>query len=79
MLLLVDGQSDVFDERVDFLLLAGEVAALEIVEDIQVLSRSQQVEEHIVLRTDTHELSHFVHLFEHIDVIHFCLALAFLN
>ena len=79
LLLLIDGQSYVLYQRIDLLLLAGWVTAFKIIKDVQVLSWSQQVEQDVMLRTDTHEFSYLTHSFKKIYVVHFYLTLTLIN
>ena len=37
-LLLINGQADISDERVDFLLFASRITSLEVVEDVEMLA-----------------------------------------
>ena len=79
LLLLIDGQSYVLYQRIDLLLLAGWITAFKIIKDVQVLSWSQQVEQDVMLRTDTHEFSYLIHSFKKIYVVHFYLTLTLIN
>ena len=61
------------------MLFPSRIAPLEVVKDIQVLSRRKQVKKHIVLRAYAHKLSDLIHFLKHVDVIHLGLALALLD
>jgi hypothetical protein len=47
---------------------------LEITEDLKMLLRREQIEENIVLRADSQEVSHFIHIFEEVNSENFCEA-----
>ena len=68
-LLLINGQADISDERIDFLLFASRITSLEVVEDVEMLAWGKQVEQDIVLGTDAHELTHLLHLLEEVCVV----------
>ena len=44
------------------------ITTLEVNKDVEMLLRSQQIEQNIVLRTDSHSLAHFVHFAKEIIV-----------
>ena len=50
------------------------VCTLELIEDIKMLLRGQQVKKHIMLGADAHDLASFIHLREHIEVVERCIA-----
>lgn len=63
------GEPRVLDKLVNFALLDALVfaTALNFMEHGQVFFDCKKLEQNIVLRTNTHELSHLVHVFEKID------------
>jgi hypothetical protein len=45
---------------------------LEVTESLKMLFRREQIEENIVLRADTQEVSNFIHIFEEVNTKYFC-------
>jgi len=62
-------KSYIMQDAPNFFLLGLGVSTLEVVEDVHVLFGGELFEEDVVLRADTHELSHFLHVLEHIFVV----------
>ena len=63
---LVWSDTNIVDQVSDLFLLASRVTTLELVEDVEVLLRSEQVEQNVVLWTHSHVVPHFIHLTEQI-------------
>ena len=59
---MIDFETDILDEGINFVLLLRRVTTLEVIEDVEMLARGEQVKQNIVLRANTHELTDFVHL-----------------
>ena len=78
-LALINREANILDKRINLLLLAGGVSSLKVIEDIKVLSRSEQIKENVVLRADTHKLTDFIHLLEEVDIIAAGIALRFFD
>ncbi len=78
-LALINGEANILDKRIDLLLLAGGVSTLKVIKDVQVLSRGEQIEENVVLRTDAHKLADFIHLIKEVDIVATGIALRFFD
>ena len=76
---LINVKADIFDQGIDFTLLVSGVTTFEIVENVKVLARGQQVKKYVMLRAHTHELAHLVHLLEQINVVALGIALRLLD
>ena len=68
-LVLVYGQARVFNQSLSLLLLACRVTALEVIEHLDVLPRVQIVEEHVMLGTNAHKLTHLVLRLKQVHVV----------
>ncbi len=76
---MINREANILDKRVDLLLLAGGVSSLKVIEDVEVLSRSEQIKENVVLRTDTHKLADFIHLVKEVDIVAAGITLGFFD
>ena len=73
----IDSEANILYHLLEFILFLVWIPTLEIVENAQVLFRCQKIKEHIMLRTDAHELTNVTHLLKDISIIDdgfaFCL------
>ena len=74
MLVLIDIETNIMYERLNFLLLAFRLATFEVIEDIKVLSGSKQVKKYVMLWANAHKLTHFISFFEEVCVVALCLS-----
>ena len=66
---LVYVQPNIFDKRIDFFLLSTRVSALEIIENIEMFTRGQEIKKHVMLRAYSHELTNLIHILKNVNVI----------